>query len=113
MTTRPGRACEPPLAFERRDGRSLAAGLVADARGGDALPLLQMTLSRLAAAEAARGDGVLRFADYRGMGAAVTETADEALAGLDAGARGQLPNLITGLVRDVAADPVDRRADAA
>jgi tetratricopeptide (TPR) repeat protein len=106
MTTRPAALCDPPLAFERKDGRSLAAELVADARGGDALPLLQMTLSRLTAAEAARGDGVLRFADYRGMGAAVTETADEALAGLDPAARAELPNLIAGLVRDVAADPV-------
>ena len=106
MTTRPVALCEPPLDFERRDGHSLAAVLVADARGGDALPLLQMTLSRLAAAEATRGDGLLRFSDYRGMGAAVTETADEALAGLDPGARKQLPNLIAGLVRDVAADPV-------
>ena len=104
MATRPLELCDPPLAFERRDGRSLAADLIADARGGDALPLLQMTLSRLAAAEAARGDGVLRFADYRGMGAAVTETADEALAGLDPAARRQLPNLIAGLVRDVAVD---------
>jgi tetratricopeptide (TPR) repeat protein len=106
MATGPVALCEPPLAFERRDGRSLAADLVADARGGDALPLLQMTLSRLAAAEATRGDGLLRFADYRGMGAAVTESADEALADLDPSARQQLPNLIAGLVRDVAADPV-------
>ena len=106
MATRPVALCQPPLAFERRDGRSLAAELVADARGGDALPLLQMTLSRLAAAETARNDGVLRFADYRGMGAAVTETADEALAGLGAAARGQLPNLVAGLVRDVAVDPL-------
>ncbi len=106
MTTRPVALCEPSLAFERREGRSLAADLVADARGGDALPLLQMTLSRLAAAEATRGDGLLRFSDYRGMGAAVTETADEALAGLDIGAREQLPNLIVGLVRDVAVDPL-------
>ena len=36
MTTGPVALCEPPLAFERRDGRSLAAALVADARGGDA-----------------------------------------------------------------------------
>jgi tetratricopeptide (TPR) repeat protein len=106
MTTGPVALCEPPLAFERRDGGSLAIALVADARGGDALPLLQMTLARLSAAEAARGDGLLRFADYRGMGAAVTETADDALAGLDPAARAQLPNLIAGLVRDVAADPV-------
>ena len=106
MTTGPVALCEPPLAFERLDGRSLATVLVADARGGDALPLLQMTLARLSAAEATRGDGVLRFADYRGMGAAVTETADEALADLDPSARKQLPNLIVGLVRDVAADPI-------
>ena len=106
MTTRPAALCAPPLIFERRDGRSLAAEIVADAHGGDALPLLQMTLFRLTAGEAKRGDGVLRFSDYRGMGAAVTETADEALAGLEAAARAQLPNLIAGLVRDVAADPV-------
>ena len=106
MTTRPVALCEPPLAFEQKHGRSLAATLVADARGGDALPLLQMTLSRLSAAEAARGDGVLRFADYRGMDAAVTETANEALATLDAEARAQLPALVTGLVRDIAADPL-------
>jgi tetratricopeptide (TPR) repeat protein len=106
MTTRPVALCDPPLAFERKGSRSLAAELVADARGGDALPLLQMTLFRLSAAETARGDRVLRFADYRGMGAAVTETADEALAGLDPAARAELPNLVAGLVRDVAADPV-------
>ena len=106
MTTRPAALCDPPLAFERRDGASLAETLIADARGGDALPLLQMTLSRLASAEAARGDGVLRFADYRGMAAAVSETADEALAHLDAPARAELPNLIAGLVRDVVADPL-------
>jgi tetratricopeptide (TPR) repeat protein len=106
MATRPAALCEPPLAFEQRDGRSLAAALVADARGGDALPLLQMTLARLSSAEAARGDGVLRFDDFGGLGEAVKETANEALAGLDASARGQLPQLIAGLVLDVAADPL-------
>ena len=106
MTTGPAALCDPPLDFEQKDGRSLAARLVRDARGGDALPLLQMTLSRLSAAEAGRGDGALRFADYRGMDEAVTETANEALSGLDAPARAQLPNLIAGLVRDVAADPL-------
>jgi tetratricopeptide (TPR) repeat protein len=106
MTTRPAALCDPPLAFERFGGVSLAHALVADARGGDALPLLQMTLSRLAAAESARNDGVLRFSDYRGMAAAVSETADEALAHLDQAARAELPNLIAGLVRDVVADPL-------
>ena len=61
IVTRPVAACRPPLAFEQKDGRSLAALLVADSRGGDALPLLQMTLSRLYAAEGTRGDGMLRF----------------------------------------------------
>jgi tetratricopeptide (TPR) repeat protein len=112
MVTRPATLCEPPLAFERRDGRSLATMLVDDAIGGDALPLLQMTLARLAAAESGRGDGVLRFADYRGLGEAVSETANEALAAVDAAARAQLPRLIVGLVRDFAADPVTGKPSA-
>lgn len=110
MAARPAAACEPPLAFERRDGRSLAAVLVADARGGDALPLLQMTLARLAAAEATRGDGVLRFDDYHGLGEAVSRTAGEALDDLDAAARAELANLIAGLVRDQIRDPATGRA---
>ena len=106
IVTRPVAACQPPLAFEQQGGRSLSAQLVADAKGGDALPLLQMTLSRLYAAEAARGDGVLRFTDYRGMDAAVTETANEALGTLNDAAKAELPALITALVADVAADPL-------
>jgi tetratricopeptide (TPR) repeat protein len=109
MATRPAAICDPPLVFERRDGRSLASVLVAEAHGGDALPLLQMTLSRLAAAEATRGDGVLRFDDFPGLGEAVRLTADEALAELDAAARAEVPNLVAGLVRDYATDPVDGR----
>jgi tetratricopeptide (TPR) repeat protein len=104
IVTRPVSVCQPALAFEQRDGRSLAALLVADARGGDALPLLQVSLARLYAAEAGRGDGLLRFADYSGMGAAVTQTANEALATLDAAARAELPALVAGLVADVTTD---------
>ena len=70
---------------------------MADAHGGDALPLLQMTLQRLYDAEAARGDGVLRFADYPGMDAAVARTAEEAVAGLDARARGGAAGVDHGL----------------
>ena len=106
IVTRPVAACQPPLAFEQQPGSSLSAQLVVDAKGGDALPLLQMTLSRLYAAEAARGDGVLRFTDYRGMDAAVTETANEALGTLNDAAKAELPALITALVTDVAADPL-------
>ena len=106
IVTKPVAACEPSLAFEQKNGRSLATMLVADAKGGDALPLLQMTLSRLYTAEAGRGDGLLRFADYRGMDAAVTETANEALVTLREEARAELPALVTGLVTDVSADPL-------
>jgi hypothetical protein len=53
-----------------------------------------------------RRDGVPRFADYRGMDAAVTETANEALGGIGEDARAELPALVTGLVADVAADPI-------
>ena len=101
IVTRPVAACVPPLAFDP----GLAARLVADARGGDALPLLQVSLARLYAAEAGRGDGVLGEADYRGMDAAVTETANDALATLDTAAQAELPALVAGLVADVATDP--------
>ncbi|MGD0188742.1 MAG: hypothetical protein ABSC25_26355, partial [Roseiarcus sp.] len=106
IVKRPAEACEPPLVFETRDGRSLAARLVAEAKGGDALPLLQAALARLYSEQEKRGDGVLRFSDYRGMDAAVSETADEAMASLDGAARGELPSLVAGLVSDVAADPL-------
>lgn len=106
IVARPIGACDPPLAYEvDARGRSLAEVLVADAHGGDALPLLQMTLQRLYDAEAARGDGVLRFSDYPGMDAAVARTAEEALTGLDPAARAELPALITASVRDVAIGP--------
>jgi len=108
MVTGPVTACHPPLAFEERDGQSLSTLLVADTKGGDALPMLQMTLSRLYAEEEIRADDLLRFADYRGMASAVTETADEALAFVDEAAHKTLPALIMALVQDVAVDPVSK-----
>jgi tetratricopeptide (TPR) repeat protein len=106
IVTRPVAACHPPLAYESdRKDHSLAEVLVADAKGGDALPLLQMTLQRLFEAEARRGDGVLRFADYPGMAAAVTRTTEEVVGRLDKAALAALPALITAFVRDVAIDP--------
>jgi hypothetical protein len=104
IVTRPVEACRPPLAFETRNGRSLAALLVTEAKGGDTLPLLQMTLARLFDAEAARGDGLLRFDDYPGMDAAVARKAEEALATAGEASRDQVPALVTALVRDVAVD---------
>ena len=102
----PVAACTPPLAFEVRNGLSLAARLVAETKRGDVLPLLQMTLARLYGEEEKRGDGLLRFDDYRGLDAAVGETADAAMAELGAAAEAELPKLVAGLVGDVGVDPV-------
>ena len=105
IVTHPVAASEPPLAFGESDP-PVGQRLVADAQGGDALPLLQMTLERLYKAQEARADGILRVEDYKGMAAAVTETADDAMAHLGAGGRGALDALVAGLVADVATDPV-------
>lgn len=106
IVTRPVLACHPELAFEVIGGRSLAELLVADTKGGDSLPLLQMTLEHLFEAEKQRGDGLLRFADYRGMDQAVTQVASEAVASIDQSARASVPALVTEFAHDVALDPV-------
>ena len=106
MVKGPVEACDPPLAFETRDGHSLAERLVDEAKGGDALPLLGMTLARLYRAEEERKDSVLRFDDYRGLAAAVSETADEAMKTLDPSEKAELPALVAALVSDVAPDPL-------
>jgi eukaryotic-like serine/threonine-protein kinase len=108
MVTKPVEACRPPLDFERSDGRSLAEALVEDARGGDALPLLQMTLESLFLAEAARSDGVLRFVDYPGMDLAVTRAAEGAIGALGEGPRSEVLPLVTQMINDIATDPVTR-----
>ena len=110
IVTRPVAACHPPLSFETSpDGRSLADALISDATGGDALPLLQVTLDRLYRAQEERGDGLLRFADYPGIDQAVTEAAGTAFAELNEAARGALPALIAALVEDIATDPATGR----
>ena len=105
IVMRPVAACEPPLVFGESD-TPLGQRLVGDAQGGDALPLLQMTLDGLYKAQEARRDGILRAEDYKGMAAAVTETADAAMAHLGDGGRKALEALVAGLVIDVAPDPV-------
>ncbi len=105
IVERPVAACEPPLAFGECDP-PLSRRLVADATGGDALPLLQMTLEELYRAQEARGDNLLRPEDYKGMAAAVTEAANAAVAHLGAGTKQALEALVASLVVDVAADPV-------
>ena len=105
IVTRPVLACHPPLAFETvAGGKSLAEVLVADAKGGDSLPLLQMTLEYLFQAEKARGDGLLRSSDYHGMDQAVIQVATEAFAALDQAARASVPALITAFAYDLALD---------
>jgi tetratricopeptide (TPR) repeat protein len=110
VVARPVAACVPPLVFES-NGESLAHVLVRDAQGGDALPLLQMTLALLYDAQEKRGDGVLRRADYPGMDAAVARAANEAMAHIDRtapAARAALPALITALVRNFERDAQGR-----
>jgi tetratricopeptide (TPR) repeat protein len=105
IVERPVAACEPPLAFGASEP-PLGRLLVADAKGGDALPLLQMTLEGLYKTQEARGDGLLRAEDYKGMAAAVTETANAAMKPLGDGGHEALKGLVAALVVDVAADPV-------
>jgi tetratricopeptide (TPR) repeat protein/energy-coupling factor transporter ATP-binding protein EcfA2 len=106
IVTRPVAACHPPLAYETRmSGHSLAEVLVTEARGGNALAFLQMTLQRLYEAESARSDGILRFADYSGMRAAVAQAAQDAMGRLGERSRNALPALITAMVRDVTLSP--------
>ena len=107
MATRPVEACDPPLAFERKDGRSLAERLIADAKG------------RRHAAAAANDAGAAgrRGSRARRRRAALSPTITalrrpsrkpptKLWRGLDAQAQHELPALVTGLVRDVGADPL-------
>ena len=105
IVKRPVEVCEPPLAFGPSDP-PLAERLVKDAKGGDALPLLQMTLKALYTAQEARGDGTLGASDYKGMEAAVSDAANAAMAHLGEGCRKTLQPLVAALVADVAPDPI-------
>ena len=103
MVAGPVAVCEPALAFGPSDP-PLAERLVADAQGGDALPLLQITLNGLFKAQEARGDGVLRAEDYSGVAAAVTEAANAAMAGLGEAGRKALEALVAAFVSDLVPD---------
>jgi CHASE2 domain-containing sensor protein len=107
IVMRPVSACYPSLTFENNtDGKSLASILVENAKGGDFLPLLQMTLEFLFQAEKKRGDGTLRFSDYGGIEQAVIQVASEAFSTIDEAARASVPALITALVHDVSLDTI-------
>jgi tetratricopeptide (TPR) repeat protein len=105
IVRRPVERCDPPLAFGPSDP-PLPERLVADAKDGDTLPLLQMTLQGLYKAQEARGDGILSAEDYEGMAAAVTKAADAAMAHLGESGRKALEALVAALVADVVADPI-------
>ena len=105
IVKRPVEVCEPPLAFGPSDP-PLAERLVKDVKGGDALPLLQMTLKGLYTAQEARGDGMLRAEDYKGMEAAVSDAGNAVMAHLGEGGRKTLQALVAALVADIAPDPV-------
>ena len=106
IINRPVLACDPKLAFETAaDGRSLGQVIAADAQGGDVLPLLQMTLQHLFDAEKKRGDGLLHFADYRGLDQAPVEVIAAALAPLDQAARDSVSALIIAFAHGVELDP--------
>ena len=102
-------ACEPPLQFENcgdavHGPMNLARTLVNDASGGDALPMLQITLEQLYQEQKQRNDHRLACADYHGLEAAVTQSADAALKGLAETERGALKALVLNLIDDVSRD---------
>jgi tetratricopeptide (TPR) repeat protein len=105
IVTGPATRCQPTLKFGE-SASPLPGRLVSDAKGGDALPLLQMTLEGLYKAQEARDDGILRAEDYKGMEAAVTQAANAAMKPLGENGRKALEALVAGLVTNIAADPV-------
>jgi WD40 repeat protein len=98
------------LELEEKGQRSLADELVKAIPGGDALPLLQMTLARLFDG---REGQLLTLDAYDAMGrvdGAIAAYADGVVEGLDKSAWAELPILIGTLVRDVARRPDGRIA---
>jgi WD40 repeat protein len=98
-----GPALAAGLTFEadERRARTLPRALVDDTPGADALPLLQMTLSRLFEERAGM---VLTWHAYEAMGGvsgAIASHADTEVAGLSGVARRELRRLVEALVRDV------------
>jgi hypothetical protein len=89
------------LAFEDRDGRSLARELLELTPNGDALPLLQMTLAQLYERS---DDKTLSFAAYGAIGGiegVIAKHADEVFATASAAARRELRPLLRALVCNV------------
>ncbi|MCA3401165.1 MAG: ATP-binding protein [Roseomonas sp.] len=92
------------LHFERdAEGRDLADELRRAVTSADALPLLQMTLSRLFE-ERDRDSDTMTFRAYRefgGLGGVVDKQAEEVFARADPAAAAELPALLLGLVGGV------------
>lgn len=92
------------LSFERgADGRDLADELRRAVTSADALPLLQMTLSRLFE-ERDRDSDTMTFRAYRefgGLSGVVDKQAEKVFARADSAAAAELPALLLGLVGGV------------
>ena len=98
----PARAAN--LVFQERDGRSLAKVISAAVGGADALPLLQMTLSRLFDA---RDNNTLTFGAYDdmgGLGGAIASHAQEVFEQASPEAQATLDPLLGALVTDIDRD---------
>ena len=105
LTFEPGERHDPKDISRLKAARSLLRALVEDTPNADALPLLQMTLSKL---YEARAGMVLTWHAYEameGVPGAIASHADTVLANLSAAARRELRHLVETLVRDVMRNP--------
>ena len=92
------------LVFEERDGVSLAKVISGEVSGGDALPLLQMTLAQLFAA---REQKTLTYAAYKAIGGlegAIAAHAETVFATVSPAAQDTLDSLLRMLVADIDQD---------
>ena len=112
IVTRPVAACHPPLAYETDAAGPLArrgAGRRCAGRRRAAAPADDAAAPRIEAEAQRAATACCVFADYPGMGAAVTRTARGSDRQLDARRSAALPALITAFVRDVNIAPRRRR----
>ncbi|MCK6454764.1 MAG: hypothetical protein L6R19_28555 [Alphaproteobacteria bacterium] len=98
----PARAAE--LEFEERDGESLAKVVNAAVRGGDALPLLQMTLKRLFDARVGRKLTFAAYEQINGLEGAIAAHAESVFAGVSPEGQRALEPLLRDLVADIGED---------
>ncbi len=100
--TGPARAAE--LENAERDGESLAKVVNAAVRGGDALPLLQMTLKRLFDARVGRRLTFAAYEQMNGLEGAIAAHAESVFAGVSPAGQHALEPLLRDLVADIGED---------